>query len=99
MFKTRKTPSLRKTPSGRKTPSVRGKRVFNNSKMNINSSKPVLEQLFNMVFNKSYMLRIHYKNEEIIQSPNLMGKDFGNPSKKYVLKIKMKHHRGFIIYL
>ena len=51
MFKTRKTPSLRKTPS------VRGKRVFNNTKMSVNSTKPVLEQLFNMVYNKSYILR------------------------------------------
>jgi len=52
-------PGTRKQ-SVRGTPSVRGKRIFNNTQMSINSSKPELEQLFNMVFNKSYMLRKHY---------------------------------------
>jgi hypothetical protein len=76
-------PGTRKS-SVRGTPSVRGKRIFNNTKMSINSSKPVLEQLFNMVFNKSYMLRKHYtlqkrRNNSI---PKFDGQGFWQPIKE-----------------
>ena len=69
--------------SSRKTPLVRGTRVFTNTKLSVNSSKPVLELLFNNVFNKSYMLRKLYtiqkrKNNSI---PKFDGAGFWQPIK------------------
>jgi hypothetical protein len=92
MFKTRKTPSLRKTPSRRKTPSVRGLKLFNNTKMNINSSKPVLEQLFNMVYNKSYILRKKHtvQKRRNNSKPKFDGAGFWQPIKAIFSKDKNK---------
>ena len=86
-IKTR-TSTIRRSAFGRgttvrRTPLVRGKRVFMNTKLSINSAKPVLEQLFNNVFNKSYILRKQYtiqkrRNNSI---PKFDGAGFWQPIK------------------
>jgi hypothetical protein len=69
--------------SVRRPPLVRGKRVYMNTKLSVNAAKPVLEQLFNNVFNKSYMLRKLYtiqkrRNNSI---PKFDGAGFWQPIK------------------
>ena len=85
-------PGTRKTPSSRRTPSVRGKRLFKNTTLSIKQSKPVLEQLFNMVFNKSYVLRKHHTIQKRRNqlNPKFDGQGFWQPIKEIFAKDKNK---------
>jgi hypothetical protein len=85
-------PLSRKTPSVRRTPYVRGTRVFRNTTLSIKPPKPVLEQLFNMVFNKSYLLRKHHTIQKRINQskPKFDGQGFWQPIKAIFAKDKNK---------